>query len=117
VESLKRPCAQPDDTRQYVAASRQFASSGAGASAQTDSSLRGMLADQTALQRVATLVARGICHAELFAVDGQEIAYLLRSDAQPCCARTSPAVAQKGPGGRARACSTASWRRYAPSLS
>ena len=74
VESLTRPCAQPDDTRQYVAASRQFASSGAGASAQTDSSLRGMLADQTALQRVATLVARGICHAELFAVDGQEIA-------------------------------------------
>jgi len=55
-------------------AAGQFASSGAGASAQTDSSLRGMLTEQTALQRVATLVARGICHAELFVVDGQGIA-------------------------------------------
>jgi hypothetical protein len=40
-----------------------------------------MLAEQTTLQRVATLVARGICHAELFAVVNQEIAQLLRSDA------------------------------------
>jgi hypothetical protein len=40
-----------------------------------------MLAEQIALQRVATLVARGICHAELSAVDGQEIAQLSRADA------------------------------------
>jgi hypothetical protein len=61
-------------------AAGQVASSGTGAPAQTDSSLRGMRAEQTALPRVATLVARGICHAKLFAVDGQEIAQLSRAD-------------------------------------
>ena len=62
-------------------AAEQFASSGVGASAEIDPSVRGIVAEQTALRRVAALVARGVCHAELFAVVNQEIAQLVGADA------------------------------------
>ena len=62
-------------------AAEQFASSGAGAPAEIDPSVRGIVAEQTALRRVAALVARGVCHAELFAVVNQEIAQLVGADA------------------------------------
>jgi GAF domain-containing protein len=39
------------------------------------------VAQQAALRRVATLVARGVFHEELFAAVNQELAQLLRADA------------------------------------
>jgi signal transduction histidine kinase len=62
-------------------AAEQFASSGVGAPAEIDPSVRGIVAEQTALRRVAALVARGVCHEELFAVVNQELAQLVRADA------------------------------------
>jgi GAF domain-containing protein len=59
----------------------QSASSGAGAPAGSDPSVRGIAAEDEALRRVAALVARVGGHAELFAVANQELAQLVQADA------------------------------------
>jgi GAF domain-containing protein len=59
----------------------QSASSGAGAPAGIGPSVRGFVAGHEALQRLAALVARGVRHAELFAVASQELAQLVQADA------------------------------------
>jgi GAF domain-containing protein len=43
--------------------------------------VRGTAAEDEALQRVAALVARGVRHAELFAVANQQLAKLVQADA------------------------------------
>ncbi len=53
----------------------------AGEPAGTDRDVQEIVAGQAALLRVATLVARGACHEELFAVVNQELARLVRADA------------------------------------
>jgi signal transduction histidine kinase len=54
---------------------------GAGEPAGIDRDVQEIVAEQAALRRVATLVARGVCHEELFAVVNQELARLVRADA------------------------------------
>ena len=54
---------------------------GAGESAGTGRDVLEIVAEQAALRRVATLVARGVCHEELFAVVNQELARLAGADA------------------------------------
>jgi signal transduction histidine kinase len=46
-----------------------------------DPAVQQIVDEQAALRRVATLVARGVCHEELFAVVNQELAQLVRADA------------------------------------
>ena len=58
----------------------QSASSGAGGPARTGPSGRGTAAGHEALRRLAALVARGVRHAELFAVASQELAQLVQAD-------------------------------------
>jgi len=60
---------------------QQSASSGAGAPAGTGPRVPGIAAEHDALRRVAALAARGVRHAELFAVAGQELAQLVQADA------------------------------------
>jgi GAF domain-containing protein len=59
----------------------QSASSGAGTPAETGLSAQGTAAGHEALRRVAALVARGVRHAELFALASQELAQLVHADA------------------------------------
>ena len=54
---------------------------GAGEPAGTDRDVLEIVAEQAALRRVATLVARGVSHEELFAVVNQELAQLAGADA------------------------------------
>ena len=58
-----------------------FGPDGADEPAGVDCDVREIAAQQAALRRVATLVARGVCHEELFAAANQEIAPLVRADA------------------------------------
>jgi signal transduction histidine kinase len=58
-----------------------FGPDGADEPAPIDRDVQEIVAEQTALRRVATLVARGVCHEELFAVVNQELAQLVRADA------------------------------------
>jgi signal transduction histidine kinase len=65
-------------------AAEQFSSFGpAGVDAQagSDPGVQKIVAEQVALRRVATLVARGVSHEELFAVVNQELAQLVEADA------------------------------------
>ena len=59
----------------------QSASSGAGAPAGAGPRVPGLAAEHEALRRVAALVARGVRHAELFAVANEELAQLVQADA------------------------------------
>jgi GAF domain-containing protein len=59
----------------------QSASSDVGGPAGTGPSGRGTAAGCETLRRVAALVARGVRHAELFAVASQELARLVQADA------------------------------------
>ena len=56
-------------------------SSGAGAPAGIGPGARGIAAGHESLRRVAALVARGVRHAELFALVNQELAQLVQADA------------------------------------
>jgi GAF domain-containing protein len=58
-----------------------FSPGGAGGPAGIDRDVQQIVAEQAALRRVATLVARGVCHEELFAAVNQELAQLVRADA------------------------------------
>jgi signal transduction histidine kinase len=64
-----------------AAVSLSFGPDGAGEPAGIDRDMREFVAQQAALRRVATLVARGVCHEELFAAVNQELAQLVRADA------------------------------------
>jgi signal transduction histidine kinase len=64
-----------------AAQSLSFGPDGPGEPARIDRDVQEIVAEQAALRRVATLVARGVCHAELFAVVNQELAQLVRADA------------------------------------
>ncbi|HEX3964040.1 MAG TPA: hypothetical protein VHZ03_46580 [Trebonia sp.] len=64
-----------------AAQSLSFSPGGAGAPARIDRDVQQIVAGQAALLRVATLVARGVCHEELFAVVNQELAQLPGADA------------------------------------
>src|SRR5246127_904710 len=59
----------------------QSASSGVGAPAGSDPSVQGFAAEHEALQRLAALAARGVRHAELFAVANRELAQLVQANA------------------------------------
>lgn len=62
----------------------QSLSSGPGGAddvAGSDHDVQEIVAEQAALRRVATLVARGACHEVLFAVVNRELAQLVRADA------------------------------------
>jgi GAF domain-containing protein len=59
----------------------QSASSGVGAPAGSDPSVQGFAAGHEALQRLAALAARGVRHAELFAVANRELAQLVQANA------------------------------------
>jgi GAF domain len=59
----------------------QSASSSAGAPAGIGPRVPGIATEHEALRRVAALAARGVHHAELFAVAGQELAQLVQADA------------------------------------
>ena len=59
----------------------QSASSGVGAPAGLGPRVPGIAAEHEALRRVAALVARGVRHAELFAVANEELAQLVQADA------------------------------------
>ena len=59
----------------------QSASSSDGAPAGTGPRVPGLAAEHEALRRVAALVARGVRHAELFAVANEELAQLVQADA------------------------------------
>lgn len=61
--------------------SLSFSSGGAGEPTGIDHDVQEIVAEQAALRRVATLVARGVGHEELFAVVNQELAQLVRADA------------------------------------
>ena len=61
--------------------SLSFGPDGAGEPAGTSRDVQGIVAEQAALRRVATLVARGVSHEELFAVVNQELARLVGADA------------------------------------
>ena len=58
-----------------------FGPDGAGEPAGTGRDVLEIVAEQAALRRVATLVARGVSHEELFAVVNQELARLVGADA------------------------------------
>jgi signal transduction histidine kinase len=58
-----------------------FGPDGADEPVGTDCDVLEIVAEQAALRRVATLVARGVCHEELFAVVNQELARLAGADA------------------------------------
>ena len=58
-----------------------FGPDGADEPARIDRDVQEIVAGQAALRRVATLVARGVCYEELFAVVNQELAQLVRADA------------------------------------
>jgi signal transduction histidine kinase len=65
-------------------AAKQFSSFGpvgVDASAGIDPGVQKIVAEQAALRRVATLVARRVSHEELFAVVNQELARLVEADA------------------------------------
>lgn len=64
-----------------AAQSLSFGPDGADEPARIDRDVQEIVAGQAALRRVATLVARGVCHDELFAVVNQELAQLVRADA------------------------------------
>ena len=76
------PC-QGDTSSMSCAAAQSlsFGPDGAGEPARIDRDVQEIIAEQAALRRVATLVARGVCHEELFAVVNQELAQLVRADA------------------------------------
>ena len=61
--------------------SLSFGPDGADEPARTGRDVQEIVAEQAALRRVATLVARGVSHEELFAVVNQELAQLVRADA------------------------------------
>jgi signal transduction histidine kinase len=61
--------------------SLSFGPGGAGEPAGTERDVLEIVAEQAALRRVATLVARGVSHEELFAVVNQELARLAGADA------------------------------------
>jgi signal transduction histidine kinase len=61
--------------------SLSFGPDGAGEPAGTGRDVLEIVAEQAALRRVATLVARGVSHEELFAVVNQELARLVGADA------------------------------------
>ena len=58
-----------------------FGPDGVGEPAEADRDVRETVAQQAALRRVATLVARGVGQEELFAAVNQELARLVRADA------------------------------------
>ena len=64
-----------------AAQSLSFGPDGADEPARIDRDVQEIVAGQAALRRVATLVARGVCYEELFAVVNQELAQLVRADA------------------------------------
>jgi signal transduction histidine kinase len=67
-----------------LSTAEQFPSPGPGGTGtpkRIDSTVQQIVDEQAALRRVATLVARGVCHEELFAVVNQELAQLVRADA------------------------------------
>jgi GAF domain-containing protein len=59
----------------------QPASSGAGAPTATGPGAQGIAAEHENPRHVAALIARGVRHAELFAVANQELAQLVQADA------------------------------------
>jgi signal transduction histidine kinase len=64
-----------------AAQSLSFGSDGADEQARIDRDAQEIVAEQAVLRRVATLVARGVCLEELFAVVNQELAQLVQADA------------------------------------
>jgi signal transduction histidine kinase len=58
-----------------------FGPDGADEPPPIDRDVQEIVAEQAALRRIATLVARGVCYEELFAVVNQELAQLVRADA------------------------------------
>jgi GAF domain-containing protein len=72
------------DTFSMACTATQSLSSGPGGAddvAGIDHDVQEIVAEQAALRRVATLVARGACHEVLFAVVNRELAQLVRADA------------------------------------
>jgi hypothetical protein len=80
-ESLTRPGPRQGDTSSMSCAAAQSLSVGPAGSARIDRDVQQIVTEQAALRRVATLVARGVCHEELFAVVSQELARLAGADA------------------------------------
>jgi signal transduction histidine kinase len=60
---------------------RSFGSPSADSAVETKAEVQAIVAEQAALRRVATLVARGVSHERLFAAVNQELARLVGADA------------------------------------
>ena len=82
-----------------------FGPDGAGEPAGTGRDVLEIVAEQAALRRVSTLVARGVSHEELFAVVNQELARLAgtvgaEGQGLHCCTPHAGSVALPGAGSR-----------------